>query len=410
MGKRKTRTKEKIIKNNKGITILALVVTIIVLLILAGVSISMITGDSGIINQAKTAKEETEKGNVIEKAQKDILAITASGRSDITQQELHDILEKYFESVPDDVDTDDILTTKEEYGGKYEIAVSDIYDGEIEIKGITAAELTDEQKKELYGKYVTNYECSSNDAIETTAPGKWMIFHIDDDNIYLIASDYIDTDYCPTKDGATVTKSTSYPKGASFSGVYSKYAGSADITDERIKALNSDFFNKYTSASNNMKSVAYMLDTNAWSGFVENNIADYAIGGPTIELLFESYNKAHPDKNYPSGKYKTRASSTTGYQISVDGGSNWNTYISSSSDYLDSSDPTYVINSTSNAYGMWVASPSGTGTNNVMYVYYIGRVYNTSYNADLNGFRPLVSLKSDVQLKKTGDNTYEIIK
>ena len=398
------------IRKERGITLIALVVTIIVLLILAGISIGAITGDNGIINQAQTAKEETEKGNVIEKAQKDILAITASGRSDITQQELHDILEKYFESVPDDVDTDDILTTKEEYGGKYEIAVSDIYDGEIEIKGITAAELTDEQKKELYGKYVTNYECSSNDAIETTAPGKWMIFHIDDDNIYLIASDYIDTDYCPTKDGATVTKSTSYPKGASFSGVYSKYAGSADITDERIKALNSDFFNKYTSASNNMKSVAYMLDTNAWSGFVENNIADYAIGGPTIELLFESYNKAHPDKNYPSGKYKTRASSTTGYQISVDGGSNWNTYISSSSDYLDSSDPTYVINSTSNAYGMWVASPSGTGTNNVMYVYYIGRVYNTSYNADLNGFRPLVSLKSDVQLKKTGDNTYEIIK
>ncbi len=398
------------IRKERGITLIALVVTIIVLLILAGISIGAITGDNGIINQAQTAKEETEKGNVIEKAQKDILAITASGRSDITQQELHDILEKYFESVPDDVSTDDILTTKEEYGGKYEIAVSEIYDGEIEIKGITAAELTDEQKKELYGKYVTNYECSSNDAIETTAPGKWMIFHIDDDNIYLIASDYIDTDYCPTKDGATVTKSTSYPKGASFSGVYSKYAGSADITDERIKALNSDFFNKYTSASNNMKSVAYMLDTNAWSGFVENNIADYAIGGPTIELLFESYNKAHPDKNYPSGKYKTRASSTTGYQISVDGGSNWNTYISSSSDYLDSSDPTYVINSTSNAYGMWVASPSGTGTNNVMYVYYIGRVYNTSYNADLNGFRPLVSLKSDVQLKKTGDNTYEIIK
>ena len=409
MGKRKTRTKEKIIKNNKGITILALVVTIIVLLILAGVSISMITGDSGIINQAKTAKEETEKGNVIEKAQKDILAITASGRSDITQQELHDILEKYFESVPDDVDTDDILTTKEEYGGKYEIAVSDIYDGEIEIKGITAAELTDEQKKELYGKYVTNYECSSNDAIETTAPGKWMIFHIDDDNIYLIASDYIDTDYCPTKDGATVTKSTSYPKGASFSGVYSKYAGSADITDERIKALNSDFFNKYTSASNNMKSVAYMLDTNAWSGFVENNIADYAIGGPTIELLFESYNKAHPDANYPNGKYKAKASSTTGYQISVDGGSNWSN-MTSSSNYLDTADPTYVINSQSNASGMWLASPPASNTNGVMAVYYNGNVSNDFYSNGAYGFRPLVFLRSDVQLKKTEDNTYEIIK
>ena len=408
MGKRKTRTKEKIIKNNKGITILALVVTIIVLLILAGVSISMITGDSGIINQAKTAKEETEKGNVIEKAQKDILAITASGRSDITQQELHDILEKYFESVPDDVDTDDILTTKEEYGGKYEIAVSDIYDGEIEIKGITAAELTDEQKKELYGKYVTNYECSSNDAIETTAPGKWMIFHIDDDNIYLIASDYIDTDYCPTVNGATVTKGNTNYK-ASFSGVYNQYAGSTDVSDIG-KELNRSYFidNNFTSTSSNMKSVAYMLDTNAWSGF-KGTDADYAIGGPTIELLFESYNKAHPDANYPNGKYKAKASSTTGYQISVDGGSNWSN-MTSSSNYLDTADPTYVINSQSNASGMWLASPPASNTNGVMAVYYNGNVSNDFYSNGAYGFRPLVFLRSDVQLKKTEDNTYEIIK
>ena len=39
-------------KNNKGITLIALVVTIIVLLILAGVSIAMLTGDNGILNRA----------------------------------------------------------------------------------------------------------------------------------------------------------------------------------------------------------------------------------------------------------------------------------------------------------------------------------------------------------------------
>lgn len=47
-------------KKEKGITLIALVVTIVVLIILAGVSISMLTGENGIVNQASEAKEENE--------------------------------------------------------------------------------------------------------------------------------------------------------------------------------------------------------------------------------------------------------------------------------------------------------------------------------------------------------------
>ena len=50
--------KEKL-KQEKGITLIALVITIIVLLILAGVSIAMLTGDNGILTQAQRAKSET---------------------------------------------------------------------------------------------------------------------------------------------------------------------------------------------------------------------------------------------------------------------------------------------------------------------------------------------------------------
>ena len=46
--------------SQRGITLIALVVTIIVLLILAGITLSMITGDNGIIKQAKGAKQQTE--------------------------------------------------------------------------------------------------------------------------------------------------------------------------------------------------------------------------------------------------------------------------------------------------------------------------------------------------------------
>ena len=54
-------------RKEKGITLIALVVTIVVLLILAGVSISMLTGENGIITQAQEAKEETSYEGAREK-------------------------------------------------------------------------------------------------------------------------------------------------------------------------------------------------------------------------------------------------------------------------------------------------------------------------------------------------------
>ena len=46
-------------KKEKGITLVALVVTIVVLLILAGVSINLVLGENGLINKAKEAKIRT---------------------------------------------------------------------------------------------------------------------------------------------------------------------------------------------------------------------------------------------------------------------------------------------------------------------------------------------------------------
>ena len=53
-------------KNNKGITLVALVVTIIILIILAGISINLLLGDNGIITIAKKAKENTELAKIEE--------------------------------------------------------------------------------------------------------------------------------------------------------------------------------------------------------------------------------------------------------------------------------------------------------------------------------------------------------
>ena len=73
------------LKNKKGITFIALVVTIIVLLILAGVSVSLLTGQNGILNRAAEAKEKTEE------AQKE---------EEKTLQGYEDIMDQYTGNLP----------------------------------------------------------------------------------------------------------------------------------------------------------------------------------------------------------------------------------------------------------------------------------------------------------------------
>ncbi len=53
-------------RKESGITLIALVVTIVVLLILAGVSISMLTGENGIVTQAQKASVKNDNGTVLE--------------------------------------------------------------------------------------------------------------------------------------------------------------------------------------------------------------------------------------------------------------------------------------------------------------------------------------------------------
>ena len=59
--------------NNKGITLVALVITIIVLLILAGVTIASLSGDNGILTRGKQAKIDNAVGNA-----KDIINLAAN--------------------------------------------------------------------------------------------------------------------------------------------------------------------------------------------------------------------------------------------------------------------------------------------------------------------------------------------
>ena len=141
-------------RRERGITTIGLVVTIIVMLILAGVTISLMQGNSGIISKADESKSQTERKEVIEKAKMTVSEkVVNNGGNELTRSELKEILEQYFINVPEDYTLETILKTKEE-NGKYEIKVSEIYDRDI----MTENEETDGSTEVVLPTSSTNVE------------------------------------------------------------------------------------------------------------------------------------------------------------------------------------------------------------------------------------------------------------
>ena len=79
-----------LIKTSNGITLIAFVITIIVLLILAGVTIATLTGDNGILGKANDAKTQTEQAKEDENLK---IAIAGSYGTD-GKQNLKDLKDK----------------------------------------------------------------------------------------------------------------------------------------------------------------------------------------------------------------------------------------------------------------------------------------------------------------------------
>ncbi len=109
----------KNLKNQKGITLVALVVTIIVLLILAGVSLSLVAGSNGIMTRTVAARDKNESATAAERAE---LAIAE------WQMEWY---ENYYVETGSKHTTDDLKTylttnyaTKDISGG-YEVSITD---------------------------------------------------------------------------------------------------------------------------------------------------------------------------------------------------------------------------------------------------------------------------------------------
>ena len=115
----------KLKRNEKGITLVALVVTIIVLIILAGIAISMTIGENGIFTKAKEAKRLQITAEAKEKIGTEILAAQVEAierNEELEQAQVEDIISKYG-TLQDDKDT---IVLKD---NGYTVSLSDIYTG-----------------------------------------------------------------------------------------------------------------------------------------------------------------------------------------------------------------------------------------------------------------------------------------
>ena len=91
-------------KNARGITLIALVITIIVLLILAGVTINALSGENGILKRATQAKSKTERANALEQINLAIITARAEGLGQVDKTVLRDEITKAGMTVKTDGD------------------------------------------------------------------------------------------------------------------------------------------------------------------------------------------------------------------------------------------------------------------------------------------------------------------
>ena len=351
----KTTKVEKIARKTsiaeKGITLVALVVTIIILLILAGVTLNLVLSNNGLIGRAKQGVAKYQE---------------ASQNEQVDLNLMGDLI-------------DEASGVKKITVGGSNIQVT---------PGV-------ESLKDYYGEEVTSF--SSVEGV------KWQLFYDDADNYYLIASDYVPIDTLPNElyketqaEGETKYKAwfatwnvSSYKGPIVETGEWSKGTASNTITGNPLtsKYLRWVGSSVNTVADNpNMKAVAYMMDTNKWSDFAGSTSGAIAMGGPTLEMFIKSYNAKHDTKlsTYEDESGNSTISSTNansdGYYVKWNSDASWSYYMEG----LDTSEGNmWVKTSTDRAYAMWVASPSSDDNIGVMRVTYIGYLWDNdvSYNS-----------------------------
>lgn len=362
-------------KNSKGITLIALVITIIVLLILAGVTIATLTGENGILNQAGKAKDKTTEAESIERVQ-----VEVAGSYGLDGTIDKDQLNKNLKNINGLTYNGNALSDSNKIANLPATVTLNGYDIVINANG--GVEKIPEMIAKIranpqayYGKKVTNYKASDSDT------NTYRIFYVDKDNYF---KDGYNTIYLKADFSGSVSCSTSY-----------------DASQTLIKKMNPLWATKEntvaaetTTISNpNEQAAAWLCDPSKWTAYCDTDKANYAIGGPSVEMYVKSYNQTHGDDALGC-QYQTN--NVPGYIYKV------NDTIQNDGWYTDSYTLDYSMTYKSMYCGhngnktgyWWLASPSAINSDNVCYVFGSSAfLASNGYNFS-RGVSPLVSLKS----------------
>lgn len=373
----------------------------------------MLSGDNSILQKATDAKTETEKGEVYEQ----ISIATASGEMEYYSNGT-DRITAYKNALlngVDGIDKDNLkdngsnliigtVTTKngKQYDFSVPVPVTDITVDEhknslpkLKVGEIDVSTVSD--LSTLYGQ-TTDYRSINHPNID------WQLFYVDDDNYYVIASDYVPNVELPCNgntgfgetdllkvDGSDYKtifcSSSSYNDGVFTAETdYKNGAESNAINNNPLTSTYLKWATTYnTSKNNNICAVSYMMDMSKWQSFADGAGALYAIGGPTIEMLSLSWNEV-----------SDHIQKMTSYDDdNITSNINNKGYVANSPETEDNFFGTsnmWCIRSTTNSTvaGYWLASPLSNFTSYVGIVFSVGRVGGNSPWAGNIGFRPIV--------------------
>lgn len=206
--------------------------------------------------------------------------------------------------------------------------------------------LTQDITPENYGDYV-DYPVDLNG--DGNTKNDWRIFYEDNENIYIISAGLVDNDLI----NPDITEKSNHSGCTEY--------GVSFTTSELVETeLNQEIINKFMftkaipSDNLNYRTTKNLLSESYWDYFVNNSIANYAIGGPTLEMFVKSWNR----------KYNGIATATEiiswwnikkhGYQVSEIPGEEHRLQLNGGEN-----DDLYFPNHTADeCYAYWLASPS----------------------------------------------------
>ena len=365
-------------RRNSGITLIALVVTIVVLIILATVTINTVLGDNGIISRAQKARDSYSNSQKSEDEQMAVLA---------------NEMAEYDEG--------------ESSGGGIDTPTKPVEGITATVEGKTVT-ITKDNVGTYLGKVVTNYVPTKNSVtIGSTVyevSTQYRLYYVDFDGKYGEKNGvYLKAD-CTNKNYALPITDTT--------------ASTAD--NVKIKALNPSLYKdgatSPTASNENMKAVTFLTNTSNWDSLktgasIEDKV-NYVVGAPSVEMMMDSYNTKYGLKDKAINIEELTAdteraklvyqytSGDLGYKVGPchDKGTEYDYYTSDYSVKTDATIDSMYYPGEDQYY--WLASPSALNATYVLIVDYYrgGHVYGDGYNDDL-AFCPLVSLKSTVSLE-----------